>query len=96
MNKESLESLKEGLRTFLLGEIPVIIGVLAIIKSGINVELGTFIISWNVALASFIVGTIGVFQTALASAVDKWLHIKDIKTMFDLRGLDKFSSDPQK
>lgn len=88
MSNELVEAVKEFLRTFMLGEIPVLSAILLFIKSGINVEVGTFNINWIVALAMLVSGTIGVFQTALMSAGDKWLHEKDVRTVLDLKGLD--------
>lgn len=91
MNPKVVEGIKELTRTFILGMIPVLVGVLAIIKAGINVELGTFIIQWNVALAVLVAGVIGVIQTAIMSGIDKWLHENDVKTPLDLRGLDRLA-----
>ena len=88
ISNEIVEAIKEFLRTFMLGEIPVLSAILLFIKSGINVEVGTFNINWIVAAAMLASGTIGVFQTALMSAADKWLHEKDVRTVLDLKGLD--------
>lgn len=83
-----VEGIKEFIRTILLGEIPVLIAVLAIVKAGINIDIGLFLIQWNVALAAFVAGTIGVIQTSGMSALDKWLHLEDVKTPLDLKSLD--------
>lgn len=83
-----LEGLKEFIRTFALGEIPVLIGVLAIVKSGIDIQVGGFRINGILALAVFANGTITVVQTSLMSAADKWLHKSDVKTVLDLEGMD--------
>lgn len=88
LSKPLVEAIKEFARTFILGEIMVLIAVLGIVKSGINVEIGTFVVQWNVALATFASSTIGVVMTALPSAVDKWLHEKDVKTPLDLKSFD--------
>lgn len=88
MNTELIESIKEAIRTFSIGEILTVIGVLGIIASGINKELGTFIIQWNVALAFFAFETIVNVKTALGRALDKYIHESGTKTLFDLKGLD--------
>lgn len=83
-----VEGIKQFIRTVFLGEIPVLIAVLAVIKGGINIDIGTFIIPWNIALAAFVAGTISVLQTSGMSALDKWIHLEDIKTPLDLTSLD--------
>lgn len=92
MQKPTIEALKELIRTFILGELLVLIGVLGVIYSGINQQLGTFVIEWNVALAVLVGGSITNLQTALAAAVDKFLHEHDVKTPLDLRGLDSLKN----
>lgn len=83
-----LEGLKEFIRTVVLGEIPVLIGVLSIVKSGIDIEVGGFKVNGLLALAVFVSGTISVIQTALMSGLDKWLHKSDVKTVLDLTSMD--------
>lgn len=89
MSNQLVEALKEFLRTIILGEIPILGGILLFIKSGIDITVGTFNINWMIALAMFVSGTIGVVQTALMSAADKWLHVNDVKTVLDLEGLNR-------
>lgn len=86
MSKEIAESIKTFIRTLVLGLIPVISAVLLFIKSGIDIEVGAFNINWIIALAILSSGFIGVVQTALMTAVDKWLHEKDVKTPLDMSG----------
>jgi len=88
MSKELTEAVKEFVRTFSIGEVLTIIGVLGIIAAGINKELGTFVIQWNVAGALLVADSIVNIKTALGRALDKWLHEKDVRSPFDLRGLD--------
>lgn len=89
MKKEAfISAVQEFLRTIALGMIPVIGGILLFIKSGINVEVGTFNINWMICLAMLVYGFIGVFQTALMSAADKWLHKAGVETPLDLKVLD--------
>ncbi len=89
MAKPLIEALKEFTRTFLLGIIPVLSGIILFIRSGINVEFGSFNINWAIVLAMLVAGALGVLQTAIMSAADKWIHEKDIKTVFDLTSFDK-------
>lgn len=88
LSEPLVEAVKQFLRTIVLGMIPVIGAILLFIKSGINVEVGSFNINWAIALAMLVSGFISVVQTSLMSALDKWLHEKDIKTPLDLRSLD--------
>ena len=88
LSKELTEAVKELIRTFILGEIPVLIAILGVIKSGIDTEVGGFFVKWILVLAILTAGTLGVLQTALMSALDKWLHEKDVKTPLDLKSLD--------
>lgn len=88
MNEELVSSVQEGLRTFIIGEIFVVIAVLGIIKAGINVELGTFVIAWNVAGAVAASASIVNLQTAIGSALDKFLHKNDVSTPLDLKFMD--------
>lgn len=83
-----VEGLKEFIRTLLLGMLPVFGAVLLFIKSGINIEVGTFNINWMIAVAMLVSGFLGVFQTALMSAADKWLHKTGVETPLDLKALD--------
>ena len=92
MKPEVIAAIQEGLRTFLIASIFVLIGTLGIVKGGINVELGTFVIEWNLALAFAVSGTITNIQTALGSALDKFLHKIGVETPLDLKSLDKFKS----
>lgn len=91
MTKPLIEALKELTRTFILGMVPVLGGILLFIKSGINVEVGGFNINWMVALAMLVAGAIGTLQTALMSALDKWLHENDVKTVLDLKSFDSLT-----
>lgn len=88
MSKEVVEALKETLRTFILGMIPVTIGVLAVIKSGIDVVVGGFSIKWILVFSIFVSGAIGAAQTAIMSGADKWIHEKKIETPLDLKSMD--------
>lgn len=89
IEKEALlEGVKELIRTVILGMVIPVGAVLIVIKAGINVDLGTFLIPWNIAGAILASGFIGSLQTAIPSAVDKWLHKSDVKSPLDLRGLD--------
>lgn len=83
-----IEGFKEFVRTMILGLVPVVGAILLFIKSGINVEVGSFNINWMIALAMLVSGFIGVMQTAIMSAFDKWLHKIDVRTPLDLRGMD--------
>jgi hypothetical protein len=83
-----VEGIKEFIRTFILGMLIPIGAALGVIQAGINVELGTFLIQWNLALAVLASGAVGSLNTAIASAFDKWLHEKEIKTPLDLKSLD--------
>lgn len=88
MSKAVVEALKEFIRTLVLGMIPVLVGALAIVKLGIDVEVGGFSIRWILVLAVLASGFVSVVQTALMSAGDKWLHSNDIKTILDLKSMD--------
>ncbi len=88
MSEAKVEALKQFIRTFILGEVWTIAAVLTVIATGINKELGTFMIPWNVALAIFVAETIVNLKTAITSGADKWLHTKDVSTPLDLRSLD--------
>lgn len=88
LSKPVIEGFKEFIRTMILGFVPVIGAILLFIKSGINVEVGSFNINWMIALAMLISGFIGIVQTAIMSGFDKWLHENDVKTPLDLRGMD--------
>lgn len=88
LSEPLLEAIKEFIRTFILGVIPIVGAVLLFIKAGIDTDNGTFNINWVGALAVLVAGVIGVVQTALMSAFDKWVHKNDIKTPLDLESLD--------
>lgn len=88
MSKQLVEALKEFIRTFVGGEILTLGEVIGVISMGINKELGTFGIQWNVAMAWLAVGTLANLKVGLTSAIDKWLHESDIKTPMDLKSLD--------
>lgn len=88
MKPEIISAIQEGMRTFVIGEIFVLIAVLGVVKSGINTELGTFIIAWNVAGAVLASGSIVNLQTALGSAIDKFLHKSGVQTPLDFKSLD--------
>lgn len=96
MSKQLIEALKEFLRTFVLGQIPAVITTLGIIRFGINTDNGTFYIPWMVVLAVLAAATITNLQTALMAAADKWLHESDVKTVFDLKGLDSLAGKKKK
>lgn len=88
MNTQTVEALKELLRTFVLGLIPVLILTLGVVVSGIDTEAGTFNIAWPVALAVFLAGAITVIQTSVMSALDKFMHKHNIDMPQDFKSLD--------
>lgn len=88
MSDQLVEALKEFIRTLILGMIPVASGVVLFIKSGIDVEVGTFNINWIIAWAMTVAGFLGVVQTSMMSALDKFLHESKVKTPLDLKPLD--------
>lgn len=90
IDKEALlESAKEFVRTMGLGMLIPVGAALGVVKQGIDVELGTFLIQWNVSGAILVAGFVGALQVAIPSAVDKWLHKKNVETPFDLKIMDK-------
>jgi type IV secretory pathway VirB2 component (pilin) len=90
LSPEMLSAVQEFLRTLVLGEIFTFLAVITIIAAGINRELGTFVIEWNVALAVFVADTLVNLKTSIASAVDKYMHKSGVKTVLDFKGLDTF------
>ena len=72
-----------------MGVILGLVSVIGIILAGINKELGTFAIEWNVALATFTVEVLVTVKLALASGVDKWFHKKGVETPLNFKVLDK-------
>lgn len=88
MHKELVSAIQEFLRTLIIGEIFVLMEILGIIYLGINQELGTFIIQWNVALAVFVAQTVLLVKVSLGSALDEYLHKQGIQTPLDLQSLD--------
>lgn len=88
MNKQSVSAIQQFVRVVALGGVATLITVLGIISAGIDTELGTFIIRWNVVSAVAAVEMIAVVKVALASAVDKFLHESGIETPFDIKILD--------
>jgi len=92
MNKETVSALQEFLRTIAMGEIIILSEVLGIIYLGINQELGTFVINWNVALAVFVGQNVFNLKMALLSASDKWFHKKGMSTFLDMKSLDSLKN----
>lgn len=88
MKDSVVEALKELVRTFILGMIPVFITVLGVINTGIDVKVGGFSIQWILVLSVMTSGVISVIQTALMSAADKWLHENKVRTPLELKGMD--------
>lgn len=88
LSPEFVSAVQEFLRTIAAGEILTLVTVLGIITAGINKELGTFMIEWNVAGAVFVAETIVVVKTALVKSVDKYIHKNGISTVLDIRALD--------
>lgn len=88
MKPEVISAFQQFLRIFILGEIAVFLTVLGVIAGGINTELGTFMIEWNVAGAVAVVETIAAFKIATASAIDKFIHKSGVSTPLDFKGLD--------
>ena len=89
MTSQFVSAIQEAIRTFILGMILVLVAVLGIIYSGINQELGTFLIEWNVALAVLTGGAITNLQTAIMSGLDKYLYKSGIDTPLNLKSMDK-------
>lgn len=89
MSAEFRSALQEFLRTLSMGIILGLVSVIGIVLAGINKELGTFAIEWNVALATFVVEVLVTAKLALASGVDKWFHKKGVETPLNFKGLDK-------
>ena len=92
MSNALTEAIKEFIRTLLLGEIPAVIATLGAMKSGIDAELGTFVVEWTLVGAVFVSYTIVNVQTALVRALDKYIHKNGIKTPLDLTSLDSLKS----
>lgn len=88
MKPEIVSALQEGLRTFLIAEILTIVVVLGIIVAGINKELGTFVIEWNVALAVLVADTIINLRTGIARGIEKYLYKSGIDSPLNLKALD--------
>lgn len=88
LSSATVEGIKEFFRTLILGMIIPIGSTIGIIKAGVNVDLGTFGIQWNLALAILVSGFLGSLQVALPKALDKWLHKNSVSTPLDLTRLD--------
>jgi len=88
MKPEVISALQEGLRTFLISEIVTIVVVLGIIAAGINRELGTFLIEWNIALAVLVADSIINLRTGIARGVEKFLYKSGIDSPLNLTSLD--------
>jgi len=93
LSEAMTEALKEFIRNFIIGEIVTLTEVLGIIYLGINQDLGTFMIKWNVAGAVFAGQSIYLIKMCLLTALDKFGHEKKIKTPLDLRPLDALSNE---
>ena len=91
MKQQTIEALKELLRTFILGLIPPIVSVIYLIRDGINLETGEFNIAWVIVVAVLVSNALTVLGTAIMSALDKWLHENNVETPLDLKSLDKFA-----
>lgn len=89
MQKEAISALQEGLRTFIIAEILTIVVVLGIIVSGINKELGTFIIEWNVALAVLVADSIVNLRTAIARGIEKYIYKSGVDSPLNLKTLER-------
>lgn len=88
LQPETLEALKEFVRTLILGLIPAVVAAIKIIQMGIDTETGSFAIQWGVAAAVLVSGALTVLQTAALKGVDKWLHQHGITTPLNLRSMD--------
>lgn len=88
MKPEIVSALQEGLRTFLIAEILTVVVVLGIIVAGINKELGTFVIEWNVALAVLVADSIINLRTGIARGIEKYLYKSGIDSPLNLKALD--------
>lgn len=88
MKPEVVSALQEGLRTFIIAEILTIIVVLGIIVSGINRELGTFLIEWNIALAVLVADTVVNLRTSIARGLEKFIYKSGVETPLNLKSLD--------
>ena len=88
LSEEAVGAIQEFLRTLVIGELFTLMAVLTIMASGINKELGTFVIEWNIALAVFVGDTLVNLKVALGSAIDKFLHKSGVETPLDMKALD--------
>ena len=93
---QTVEAIKEFLRTLILGLLPSLAAALGVIAIGIDTQAGTFHIKWAVVLAVLAVDAIAVIKTSLMSAADRWLHENKVEYPLDLRSLDKLSADKPK
>lgn len=91
MKTQTVEALKEFVRTFVLGLIPGVVAAIAVINNGINTDTGEFNIMWTVVVAVLVSNILTVFQTALLKAADKWLHKHGVETALDMKALDRLS-----
>ena len=88
---QTVEAIKEFVRTLILGLIPAVVAALGVISTGISTETGVFNIPWGIVIAVLAVDVIAVTKTALMSAGDKWLHAHDVETVLDLTSLDSLT-----
>jgi len=88
LSPEVVSAVQEFLRTLVIGELFTLMAVITIVVSGINRELGTFGIEWNIALAVFIADTLVNLKVALGSSIDKFLHKSGVETPLDMKVLD--------
>ncbi len=88
MNPQFVSALQEFFRTFVLGMVVPVGAFLLVIKSGINIEVGGFVINWLLAWSVLASGAISALHTSLLSAVDKYLHKSGVETPLDFKGLD--------
>lgn len=88
MNKEYISAIQEFLRTWVLGIIPGLIGAIGVVIAGIDTEVGGVRINWILAGSILAVQTLSSLQTAIMSAVDKFIHKSGISTPLDFKSLD--------
>lgn len=88
MKPEIISALQEFLRTFVFGMVVPVGAFLLVIKSGINVEVGGFNINWLLGASVLASGAISALNTAIVSAVDKFIHKNGISTPLDFKALD--------
>lgn len=88
MSPNFVEAIKELLRTWALAIIAALVVAIGMVVQGISTSTGEFAINWPVVVAIVATGALTGLQTAIASAVDKFLHKSGVETPLDLESLD--------